>query len=145
MSKLSLRSARRKFQPRVQVADQAVRLVLRRDADAADARVQRIGQREVDDARLATEDTRRAWRGGRSAPSAGCRARPPARRPWSRAPSGDWEGLHFHLLALPAALQPVKITLASGGSDRRSEYGLPNQGRASAETSPNGAPTLLPP
>jgi len=37
------------------VADQAVRLVLRGHPDAADAGVQRVGQREVDDAGLAAE------------------------------------------------------------------------------------------
>ena len=39
----------------LEVADQAVRLVLRGDADALDARVERVGQGEVDDARLAAE------------------------------------------------------------------------------------------
>ena len=39
----------------LQMADQAVRLVLRRDRDAADAGVERVGQREIDDARLAAE------------------------------------------------------------------------------------------
>ena len=39
----------------LQVADQAVRLVLRGHRDAADAGVERVGQREVDDARLAAE------------------------------------------------------------------------------------------
>ena len=43
----------------LQMADQAVRLVLGRDTDAADAGIQRIGQREVDDARLAAEIDRR--------------------------------------------------------------------------------------
>ena len=43
----------------LQVPDQAVRLVLRGDRDAADARVHRIGQREIDDARLAAEIDRR--------------------------------------------------------------------------------------
>ena len=55
MSKLSLRSGRKKFQPRLQMADQAVRLVLGRDRDAADAGIQRIRQREIDDAGLAAE------------------------------------------------------------------------------------------
>ena len=39
----------------LQVPDQAVRLVLRRDGDAPDAGVERVRQREVDDARLAAE------------------------------------------------------------------------------------------
>ena len=39
----------------LQVADQAVRLVLRGDGDAADAGIERVRQREVDDARLAAE------------------------------------------------------------------------------------------
>ncbi len=43
----------------LQVADQAVRLVLRRHGDAADAGVQRVGQCEVDDAQLAAEIHRR--------------------------------------------------------------------------------------
>ena len=42
----------------LQVADQAVRLVLGRDADAPDARVDRVRQREVDDPRLAAEEHR---------------------------------------------------------------------------------------
>jgi hypothetical protein len=37
------------------MADQAVRLVLGGDADAADAGIERIGQSEIDDARLAAE------------------------------------------------------------------------------------------
>ena len=43
----------------LQMADQAVRLVLGGDADAPDAGVERVGQREVDDARLAAEIDRR--------------------------------------------------------------------------------------
>ena len=39
----------------LQVADQGMRLVLRGDRQAPNARVQRVGQGEVDDARLATE------------------------------------------------------------------------------------------
>ena len=39
----------------MQVADQAVRLVLSGDGDAADAGVDRIGQRKIDDARFAAE------------------------------------------------------------------------------------------
>ncbi len=39
----------------LEVTDQAVRLVLRRHADAANAGIQRVGQGEVDDARLAAE------------------------------------------------------------------------------------------
>ncbi len=39
----------------LQMADEAVRLVLRRHRDAADARVQRVAEREIDDARLAAE------------------------------------------------------------------------------------------
>ena len=39
----------------LQVADEAVRLVLGGDADAADAGVERVRQREVDDADLAAE------------------------------------------------------------------------------------------
>ena len=41
------------------MADQAVRLVLRRDADPADPGIQRVGQCEIDDARLAAEKHRR--------------------------------------------------------------------------------------
>ena len=43
----------------LQVADQAVRLVLGRDADAPDAGIERVGQGEVDDAGLAAEVDRR--------------------------------------------------------------------------------------
>ena len=39
----------------LQMADEAVRLILRRDADAPDAGIERIGEREIDDARLAAE------------------------------------------------------------------------------------------
>ena len=39
----------------LQMADQAVRLVLGRDADAADAGIERVGQREIDDPGLAAE------------------------------------------------------------------------------------------
>ncbi len=39
----------------LQVADQRMRLVLRGHTDAADAGVQRVRQREIDDARLAAE------------------------------------------------------------------------------------------
>ena len=52
------------FQPEkipaaLQMADQAMRLVLGRDADAPDAGIERVGQREIDDARLASEMDRR--------------------------------------------------------------------------------------
>ena len=43
----------------LQVTDQAVGLVLRGDRDAANAGVERVRQREVDDARLAAEIDRR--------------------------------------------------------------------------------------
>ena len=39
----------------LQMADQTVRLVLGGDADAADAGIERIGERKIDDARLAAE------------------------------------------------------------------------------------------
>ena len=42
----------------LEMADQAVGLVLGRDGDAADAGVERVRQREVDDARLAAEEDR---------------------------------------------------------------------------------------
>ena len=43
----------------LQMADQAVRLVLRRHRHAADAGIQRVRQREIDDAQLAAEIDRR--------------------------------------------------------------------------------------
>ena len=43
----------------LQVTDEAVGLVLRRDRDAADAGIERVRQGEVDDARLAAEIDRR--------------------------------------------------------------------------------------
>ena len=43
----------------LQVPDQAVGLVLRGDADAADAGVERVGEREIDDPALAAEVHRR--------------------------------------------------------------------------------------
>ena len=45
----------------LQMADQAMGLVLGRHGDAPDARVQRVGQREIDDARLAAKINR--WLG----------------------------------------------------------------------------------
>ena len=59
MSKLSLRSGLQEVPAALQVADQRVRLVLGRDGEAADAGIQRIRQREIDDARLAAEIDRR--------------------------------------------------------------------------------------
>jgi hypothetical protein len=41
------------------MADQRMRLVLRRDRHLADAGIQRVGQREIDDPRLAAEIDRR--------------------------------------------------------------------------------------
>ncbi len=43
----------------LQVADQRMRLVLGGDADAADARIDRVRQREIDDTRFAAEIDRR--------------------------------------------------------------------------------------
>ena len=43
----------------LQVADQRMRLVLGGDAEAADAGIERVGEREIDDARLAAEIDRR--------------------------------------------------------------------------------------
>ena len=65
----------------LQVPDQAVRLVLGRHRDAADAGIQRVGQREIDDARSCRRNTPPAWRAGRSVPSAGCRVPRRAHRP----------------------------------------------------------------
>ena len=45
----------------LQMADQAMGLVLGRHGDAPDAGVERVGQREIDDARLAAEINR--WLG----------------------------------------------------------------------------------
>src|SRR5581483_8945785 len=42
----------------LQVANEALRLVLRGDADASNARVEAIRQREIDDAKLAAEGNR---------------------------------------------------------------------------------------
>ncbi len=61
----SSRCARAKEIPAaLQMPDQAVRLVLRGDRDAADAGVQRIRQREIDDARSCRRNRPRAWRDG---------------------------------------------------------------------------------
>ena len=59
MSKPSLRSGAQEGPAALEVADQAVRLVLRGDADAADAGIEGVREREVDDARLAAEIHRR--------------------------------------------------------------------------------------
>ena len=59
MSKLSLRSGRRKFQPRWRWRIRLWALYWVATRDAADAGVERIRQREVDDARLAAEEHRR--------------------------------------------------------------------------------------
>ncbi len=58
MSKLSLRSGRRKFQPRCRWRMRLCGLVLRGDRDAPDAGVDGVRQREVDDAGLAAEEDR---------------------------------------------------------------------------------------
>ncbi len=59
MSKLSLRSGRKKFQPRCRWRISECALYWVATAEAADAGVQRVGQREVDDAGLAAEIDRR--------------------------------------------------------------------------------------
>jgi hypothetical protein len=70
----------------LQVAQQAVALVLRDDADAPDAGVQAVGQRESRRCGTCRRSRPPAWRGCRSGSSAGCRGRPPApgpRRVWA--------------------------------------------------------------
>ena len=56
ISKLSLRSVLQEGPAALQVADEAVGLVLGGDRDAADARIEGVGQGEIDDARLAAEE-----------------------------------------------------------------------------------------
>jgi hypothetical protein len=55
MSMNSSNRPSRKLQPSLQVADQAMRLVLRGDGDAPHPGVHAVRQREVDDAKLAAE------------------------------------------------------------------------------------------
>ncbi len=87
MSKLSFRSGRKKFQPRCRCRISECAWYWRRHRRGGGCRVERVGQREVDDARLAAEIDRAAWRAGRSVPSGAlAAARPPAHRPWRRAP-----------------------------------------------------------
>ena len=52
----------------LQMADQRMRLVLGGDAEAADAGIERVGEREVDDARSCRRNRPPAWRAGRSVP-----------------------------------------------------------------------------
>ncbi len=108
----------------LQVADQRVRLVLRGDADAADAGIERVGQREIDDARLAAEIDR-----GLGAPvgqfhRAGCRVRRPAHRPSRRGPAAMVSGsLPCSPSLLIARINPGRISRsaspAAAGRDRR--------------------------
>ena len=71
----------------LQMADQRMGLVLGGDADAADAGIDRVGQRKIDDARLAAEIDRRLGAPSRSVRPAGCRVRRPGHRPWRHAPA----------------------------------------------------------
>ena len=70
-----------------QVPDQAMRLVLCRHRNAADAGIDRVGQREIDDARFAAKID------GRLGASVGQLHQPraasplPAHRPWPRGPA----------------------------------------------------------
>ena len=59
MSKLSLRSGRRKFQPRCRWRIRECALYCVATRDAADAGIDRVGEREIDDAGLAAEIDRR--------------------------------------------------------------------------------------
>ena len=93
----------RKLQP-LQVADQALRLVLRGDADAPHPRVDAVGEREVDDAVLAAEQRRLAAVGE---PSGGCRA----------------TGEHLHRVGAahePADVATAGLGLAGAGKRTRS-------------------------
>ncbi len=59
----------------LQMADQAVRLVLRGDGDAADAGIQRVGQGEIDKCAICRRKERPAWRASPSVPSDACHER----------------------------------------------------------------------
>ena len=105
----------------LQMSDQAVGLVLGRHADAANAGIDRVGQREIDDPALAAEED--------------CRFRPPVRQLFQptappprrgRKPSSGGSA-SLYPLTLRSFLPPLVSELAGGGhaatvsvSDRRS-------------------------
>ena len=131
----------------LQVADQAVRLVLRGDRDAADAGIERVRQREVDDARLAAEIDRRLGAPVGQLHAAGCRARRRAHRPWRGGDRGGAQRRRFGVLAHHRRSSARRLRrrqadfsagsnsrnkVASGGSVSAAEAGKPCAGCASA-------------
>ena len=132
----------------LQVADQAVRLVLRGDRDAADAGIERVREREIDDARLAAEIDRGlgAPVGQLHQPAAAAAGQHighgVARIAAPRSPSS------FAVFVLSMAYSVVTAPLlaagglktrnsvASGGNVNVAEAGKPCDGRASAVTPP---------
>ena len=70
----------------LQMADQGMGLVLGGDADAANARIDRIGKGEIDDAGLAAEIDRRFGAALGQLGQTACRGRLPGHRPSRHAP-----------------------------------------------------------
>ena len=125
----------------LQVADQAVRLVLGGDADPADAGVERVGQREVDDPRLAAEIDR-----GLGAPvgqlveARAAAAGQHIGHGVARQGAGTVDG-RGHLGSSPMigsrlSSAATKNSVASGGRVSAAEQGWPCQGSATASTPP---------
>ena len=124
----------------LQMADQAVRLVLGGHADAADAGVERVGQREIDDARLAAEIHRRL---GAPVGQFHQAAAAPAGQHIGHGVAGQWCGLcdGSANVFLPSSAvvfrlcrsEYSKIKVASGGKVR---FGLGRLPVASARRAP---------
>ena len=131
----------------LEVADEAVGLVLGGDGDAANAGVERIREREVDDARFAAEVDRRLGAPvGELEQAAASPAGEHVGHGVARIRRRNAELLcrfrfdHGELRqdAAPSAAGGVKTrnSVASGGSVNVAEAGKPCEGRASAATPP---------
>ena len=140
----------------LQVTDEAVGLVLRRHRDAANAGIERVREGEVDDARLAARNRRRAWRAGPSAPAGGCRVLRRGRRPSrdgsrARKDPSPWRCVSWAWRSPPQAGAcssaggvKTRYRVASGGRASVAEHGKPWEGLDSATTSPK-LPMFEPP
>ena len=132
----------------VEMADQAVGLVLRRHSHAADARVQRVREREVDDARLAAEIDGGLRPVIGELRAGGFPGRPPAHTPSPTGPAA-------HAVASPSSILPgagsspgttiqlppqssagVSQSVDSGGRVRSALAGQPKASSSRASTTP---------
>ena len=147
----------------LQMADQAVRLVLGGDRDAADAGIQRVRQREIDDARFAAEIDRGlgapVGQLHQSAAAAACQhirhrvtgvGRSRAPDPWSlfggscAPPQSELVRRCDRAPSGSAWARILDKSAASGGRVSAAEAGKPCSGRRSAMTPPR-LPTFEPP